>query len=225
MSFRVKSLRKTSNCIFLSAYTVFFFLVYLVASVRQVTILSQKNGFSKQNNFLKLNFTLTKKGQTHRIINLLRSIQILNAFKYLPNCNSFLIFYPFDRMEVSTQSNIAFDNDESFSKMLMESIDPKNTRNVNELEDARFWLGQLGKIRNIYEEQLLKLADKVERLEVDNKVKVEQLQSAFEEKFREMEYRLQCAEEKYMKQSEQVDEGNNIGSMLKECLVDIRNSK
>lgn len=51
--------------------------------------------------------------------------------------------------------------------LLIECIDPQNTRNVNELEEARFWLGQLGKLRTIYVEELLKLVDKVEALEDD----------------------------------------------------------
>lgn len=128
-------------------------------------------------------------------------------------------------MEVSTQADIANDTDESFSAVLISSIDPKNIRNPNELEHARFWLGQLGKIRVIYEDKLIKLADQVDALEIDHKSEMEKLRAEFEEKFREMEYRLQCSEEKNMKISEQAGEANSNGSMLKECLVDIRDSK
>lgn len=125
-------------------------------------------------------------------------------------------------MEASTQSNISFDNDQSLSSMLIESIDAKKTRNANELDEARFWLGQLGKIRVLYEEKLFKLAEKVEELEVENKAKIEQLQSKHEEKLSEMESRLLCCEEKCMKKIEQADEANNIVSVLKECVVDFR---
>lgn len=76
---------------------------------------------------------------------------------------SIFYFYSFDRMKVSTQSNtMAFNIDESFFIIMIESIDPKITQNANELEEARFWLGQLGKMRNIYVEKLLKLTDNVD---------------------------------------------------------------
>lgn len=87
------------------------------------------------------------------------------------------------------------------------------------------WLGQLGKFQSIYEEMYLKLADKVDALQADHNAKMEQLDSEHEKKLRELEFKIQCSEEKYSKTSKQVDETKTTNAMMMDCLVDIQNSK